>query len=454
MRALILMALLCSASAVAQTNVAQSKRILYITHSAGFRHGSIEHSIDVLRTLATSRDIQLTATEDVSQINAANLANYDAILFFTSGELPISAQQKADLLAFVRSGHGFGGFHSATDTFYQWPEYGELIGGYFNGHPWTQEVSITVAYDHPLVLHHAAGFRITDEIYQFRDFARDRVRVLLKLDTSTVNLNAEGVNPNTTDFPLVWTRDYGQGRVFYSALGHFDEVWDHPQYRETLLKAMLYLAGAPQLFANWAGNAADYQPWGEISPGSAFTVFGENLTGGKSAAGDPHNPPLELAGTRLLVNNEPVPLFFAAPGQINAYLPFDRQPRLCPGGMPGFCRGPWFDLRLLHGDWTGDVRLLHKPSTPGIFIYTRDGNYLTFWGTGLGPVERRGDLDWLVNGAGAAVGFRDAAVPFSGLAPAWFGLYQVNVEIPAGSTFPASVRLDAGGRTFFFNVPE
>ena len=84
---------------------------------------------------------------------------------------------------------GFGCAHSATDTLYTWPEYGELIGAWFNGHPWTQEVSIRVEDpDHPIVRALAPSFRIADEIYQFRDFSRDRVHVLLSLDTSSVDL--------------------------------------------------------------------------------------------------------------------------------------------------------------------------------------------------------------------------------------------------------------------------
>jgi hypothetical protein len=76
------------------------------------------------------------ATDDVSLLNASSLATFDAVLFFTSGELPVSDSQKSELLQFVRSGRGFAGVHSATDTFYTWPEYGDLIGARFNGHPW------------------------------------------------------------------------------------------------------------------------------------------------------------------------------------------------------------------------------------------------------------------------------------------------------------------------------
>src|SRR5436309_10966079 len=98
---------------------AQPKRILYITHSAGYRHDSIPTSVAALQSIATaSGKLEITASEDVSLLNAATLRTYDAVFFFTSGELPIGDSQKQDLLDFIRSGKGFGGAHSATDTFY------------------------------------------------------------------------------------------------------------------------------------------------------------------------------------------------------------------------------------------------------------------------------------------------------------------------------------------------
>ena len=128
-------------------------------------------------------------------LTAENLRNYDAVYFFTSGELPLSDQQKADLLDFVRSGKGFGGSHSATDCLYTWPEYGEMIGGYFDGHPWAQEASVDVEdAQSPLLPGAAPAFRFIEEFYQFRDFSRDRVRVLLTLDTGSVDMAAPGIN--------------------------------------------------------------------------------------------------------------------------------------------------------------------------------------------------------------------------------------------------------------------
>jgi type 1 glutamine amidotransferase len=230
---------------------AEPRRILYLTATFGYRHGSIEASHQVLRELgARSGRFEVDVTEDPELINAANLRNYAAVFFFTSGELPFTPQQRSDLLDFIRAGGGFGGAHSATDTLYTWPEYGELIGGVFDGHPWVHNARVLI--DDPnsrIVRHLAPSFEIVEEFYQFRSFSRDRVHVLAKLDNSTIDLNAPGVNRADRDFALAWIREYGRGRVFYTALGHFDETWNDPRIQNMLLKALEWIAGVRRLSA-------------------------------------------------------------------------------------------------------------------------------------------------------------------------------------------------------------
>ena len=162
-------------------------------------------------------------------------------MFFTTGELPMSEAQKAALVAFVRSGRGFLGVHSATDTFYKWPEYGKLVGGYFNEHPWHQKVTVDVADPtSPLVGFLAPSFAIDDEIYQIRDFEARTSRILLRLDPASVDLGAPDVHPQAYGWPLAWTRSYGRGRVFYTALGHEEAVWRDPRYQRMLTNAILW----------------------------------------------------------------------------------------------------------------------------------------------------------------------------------------------------------------------
>jgi uncharacterized protein len=219
---------------------AQQQRLLYLTHSAGYRHDTIPLSRTILSRIGqNSRLFDVTAIEDVSQLSAESLARYAAVMFYTTGELPMSAEQKAALLDFVRSGHGFVGVHSATDTFYEWPDYGALIGGYFDGHPWHQSVRID-ATDPPdaLVSFLGRAFQIKDEIYQIRDFDEQGSHILLRLDEKSVDLTREGVHQRPYGWPLAWTRSYGQGRVFYTALGHEQAVWRDARYQQLLLNAI------------------------------------------------------------------------------------------------------------------------------------------------------------------------------------------------------------------------
>jgi type 1 glutamine amidotransferase len=217
-------------------------RILYFTHSAGYRHEVIPLSRAILKQVGENSGMfEVTSTEDISEFTIENLQRYDAVIFYTSGELPMSDVQKAALLDFVRSGHGFVGIHSTTDTFYKWPSYLELIGGYFDGHPWHQTVRIEVADpSNSLVSFLGAALEINDEIYQIRDFDERASHVLLRLDETSVDLTRAGVHRRSYGWPLAWTRSYGQGRVFYMALGHGETVWGDSRYQRILLNAILW----------------------------------------------------------------------------------------------------------------------------------------------------------------------------------------------------------------------
>ena len=127
---------------------ADKKKLLVITESKGFRHGCVTRKGDDLclveKTLIELGEktgaFEATCSQDSrKEITAENLAKYDAVFFYTTGEIDMDDDQKASLLSFIREdGKGFLGTHSATDTFYQWPAYGELIGGWFDQHPWHQ----------------------------------------------------------------------------------------------------------------------------------------------------------------------------------------------------------------------------------------------------------------------------------------------------------------------------
>ena len=239
------MALLGCAAAVRPLGAQAQRpkeRVLYFTYTAGYRHQVIPLSKTILAQLGSNSGIfEVTATEDTSELSAENLERYAAVMFYTSGELPLSDAQRTALLNFVRSGRGFLGVHSATDTFYTWPDYLDLIGGYFNGHPWHQTATIEVVDpSDPLVAFLGNSLRIEDEIYQISDFDYRGSRVLLRLDPSSVDLGKAGVHQRFYGWPLAWTRFYGEGRVFYTALGHEQSVWEDARYQRLLTNALLW----------------------------------------------------------------------------------------------------------------------------------------------------------------------------------------------------------------------
>jgi uncharacterized protein len=156
----------------------------------------------------------------------------------------MTAAEKSAFLHFIHSGHGFVGLHSATDTFFLWKDYLDMIGGYFNDHPWHQQVRVDVtAPDDPIVKFLGQSFQADDEIYQFSDFQSATTHVLLKLDTRSVDLHNPRVRPRYYGFPLAWTRRYWKGRVFYTAFGHEEAVWKSAWYQQLLLNGIKYAMG-------------------------------------------------------------------------------------------------------------------------------------------------------------------------------------------------------------------
>ena len=242
--------LLGSAAAIRPLGVRAERpleRVLYFTYSAGYRHDVLPLSKAILTQLGRDSGVfEVTATEDISEFSTENLGRYAAVMFYTSGELPMSDPQRAALLNFVHSGGGFLGVHSATDTFYTWPDYLELVGGYFNGHPWHQTVTIEVVDpSDPLVAFLGTSLQFEDEIYQISDFDYRGSHVLLRLDQSSVDLGKPGVHQRFYGWPLAWTRSYGQGRVFYTALGHEASVWQDARYQRILASAVLWSMRRP-----------------------------------------------------------------------------------------------------------------------------------------------------------------------------------------------------------------
>lgn len=243
----VCLALSCGAPDVQRTTTdagATPPKVLYLTHSAGFKHDVIPLSMRLLPEIGRQHGFEVVVTKDLTFLSREGLLPYDAGVFFTTGELPISDDDRRHFVEWLRSGKGFVGIHSATDTFYEWPEYGEIIGGYFDGHPWHQEVAVRVEdRSSPATRHLPERWVLTDEIYQFRNWDRSARHVLLSLDPSSVDLKADGVKRTDGDFALAWTSSYGRGRVFYTALGHRAELWESSEYQRHLAGGIRWVLG-------------------------------------------------------------------------------------------------------------------------------------------------------------------------------------------------------------------
>ena len=178
---------------------------LYITQSKGCKHSVLPESEKVMQELAAQHGFEVTVSQEAEQsLTQENLKNFDVVMFYTTGELSLSAEQQAAFLNFIKSGTAFIGVHSATDTFYQWPEYGEMIGGYFAAHP-RGKFEATIKVDnrqHPATRHLPETFKLDDEIYTFKEFRPDLVKVLMHLDTTGLDLTQKGLeNVNAKNYP-------------------------------------------------------------------------------------------------------------------------------------------------------------------------------------------------------------------------------------------------------------
>jgi type 1 glutamine amidotransferase len=237
-----------AAPATAPATPQRPRRLLIYTDCRGFVHSSIPHCTAAIQALGWRTgafDSDVSADPEV--FRPASLARYDAICFNnTTGTLFDDPALRESLLDFVRAGGGIVGIHAATDCFYEWPAFGELMGGYFDGHPWNEEVTLHVENaDHPLTqMFGEAPFAVADEIYQFRaPYSRDKLRVLLTLDTKQTDMNKSGIKRDDNDFAVSWIHPYGAGRVFYCSLGHRHDIFTNTTILEHYLAGIQYALG-------------------------------------------------------------------------------------------------------------------------------------------------------------------------------------------------------------------
>lgn len=246
------LALAAASPASAQTD--ERKHLLVLGASDFFAHDSVSHAMFTMAKIGERTglfdvrfrtDFELVARGKLKG-NRKGLDHFDAVMFYTQGDLDLTEQQRSDLMRFVKEdGKAILVAHSGVDSFRgNWPEYIDMVGGAFINHPWHQEVTVRVEdRKHPITRHLPAAFQVTDEIYQVDRYSRDKVRVLLSLDPASVDLTKKGVVRTDGDFALAWVREFGKGRVFTSVLGHRYEVWDDPRLQKMWLEAFRWAVG-------------------------------------------------------------------------------------------------------------------------------------------------------------------------------------------------------------------
>jgi uncharacterized protein len=231
------------------------KHILVISQTKGWEHESIPDGMAAIYNMGhdsglwdtTLRTDTELITKKSLKMNGKNLDYFDALIFLsTTDELDLDDGQKRDMMSFIKEdGKGFVGIHAALDTNFTWPEYGEMIGGWFDQHPWSTFNAPIINEDpnFPAVRHFPKAFVKYDEIYQPKEWSRDKVNVLLSLDPAKLDYTAPNIHRTDHDFAVAWAKDYGKGRVFYSTLGHTRESWDDPDIRTMYFEAIKWVLG-------------------------------------------------------------------------------------------------------------------------------------------------------------------------------------------------------------------
>jgi len=248
----------------------KGKKILFFSKSSGFEHSVIKkkgddpsHAEKILAELAAKNGWELTSTKDGSVFTKENIAKYDVFFFYTTGDLtqagtdktpPMSAEGKAAFLEAIHNGKGFVGTHSAGDTFHSGPnrfiDYGEkadpyiqMIGGEFIRHG-AQQPSKMICHDPKFP--GADAFKdsptLTEEWYSFKDYAKD-LHVILAQETEGMKKVGGDSVYNRPPFPATWARMHGKGRVFYTSMGHREDVWTNPMFQSLLAGGVNWALG-------------------------------------------------------------------------------------------------------------------------------------------------------------------------------------------------------------------
>ena len=248
------------------------RKLLVFCKTNGFRHGSIATGKLAIEELGKKTGaFEAVISDDLENFEIKNLATFDAICFLnttlnvfaphkdefatlsekdkkTADER--EARLKENLMKFVKSGRGFVGIHSATDTFHEWAEYGEMMNGSFDGHPWNANTMVSIKVEpgkevHPLVaMFGGKNLEFKEEIYQLKKpYDSKAVDMLLRLDTEKTDMTVNGINRTDGDFGVGWARHWEKGRVFYCSIGHNNEMFWNPQILSHYLAGIQWALG-------------------------------------------------------------------------------------------------------------------------------------------------------------------------------------------------------------------
>ncbi|MEH6582361.1 MAG: ThuA domain-containing protein, partial [Halioglobus sp.] len=219
-------------------------QLLVFSKTSGYRHGSIETGGQALITLGLESGFHVTVTEEAGEFTLGNLQQYAAVVFLnTTGDV-LDPLQQSDFEQYIRGGGGFVGIHAATDTEYEWPWYGKLVGAYFDSHPEIQEASLRVIdKNHPSTASLEDSWQKTDEWYNFKAISPD-ITVLVELDEHSYSGGTNG-----GEHPISWYQEYDGGRAFYTAMGHTKKSYKNPVFLRHLLGGIAYAMGDDTLVA-------------------------------------------------------------------------------------------------------------------------------------------------------------------------------------------------------------
>jgi type 1 glutamine amidotransferase len=247
---------IASASAGGQGSGGEPRfRALIFSKTAAFRHTEcIPQGTVAIAQMALQHHFEVDATENAAQFTDQDLAQYDVVIFLcTTGDV-LNAAQQAAFERFIRAGGGYAGIHSASDTEYDWPWYGRLVGAYFRDHPGVagvnqqfQTATIRVEdRDTAATRDLPRRWVREEEWYNFRSNPRNLVHVLMNVDESTYDprgYSQPGGSPPMGDHPIAWCHRYDGGRAFYTALGHKSVYFKEPLFLSHILGGLEIAAG-------------------------------------------------------------------------------------------------------------------------------------------------------------------------------------------------------------------